>query len=232
MPFVARPLIVPPVPVNPRPRIRLVPVVNADPHAPEPSDDREVKPQSAATRPIQAEREKRQPTGDYPEGYCRAPVRTRFQAGNSGGPGRPKKDNKSQDELMRAELLKSQHVTEGGHRRRRTTRELIPRLLVKTTLQKLNPKELRALHDEGRRLFPERLADAASVVVLDPQAERAYLREMLAAIQLGESDAAGADPLADVTSGVFEAHDAEEDDGSWDEGDWDASHQEPTDETA
>ena len=132
---------------------------------------------------------------------------------------------------MRAELLKLQQVTEGGRRRRRATRELIPGFLIKATLQKLNTKELRDLEDDARRLFPERPADTGSTVPIDPVVEREYLRELFTAMQLGAPAGDGADPLADFTTSVFEA-DEEEIDSPLNDEEPESSDEEPNDEAA
>lgn len=208
MPFVSRTQIPQPV-VEGIPQSIPAPEPGIDPAVAETAKDVEAKLE-ASTRATKAKREKIQPTGDYQTGYCRAPVPHRFQKDNPGGPGRRRKDSKSQDDLMRAELLKSQQVTEGGRRRRKTTRELIPGLLMKATLQKQNPKELRILHDEARRLFPERAADPGAMIPIDPVLEREYLRVMLAAVQTGEAAGDGADPLDDFITSVFDANDEED----------------------
>lgn len=228
MPVVARPPTVQPTSIVPRARVRAVPTPSADVGMPLPTSDAAAKPLEHAKK---AAREKHQPTGDYPEGYCRTPVRTRFQKGNPGGPGRPKKDSKSQDDLMRAEFLKLQHVTEKGRRRRITTRELIPGLLIKAILQKSSPKELHALEDIACRLFPGRPADASSQVTIDPQQEREYVRQLIASVHIGELAGESADPLADFVTSVFEADEEEQDTCSAEE-DHDPGDGKQTNETA
>lgn len=82
-----------------------------------------------------------QDKGDYPVGYCKPPVHTRFQKGQSGNPsGKPKKVL-SHAEIMARELDTKVTITEDGKKKRLTKREVIH----KATTQKAMKGDLEAI---------------------------------------------------------------------------------------
>lgn len=81
-----------------------------------------------------------QDNGDYPVGYGKPPVHTRFQKGRSGNPsGKPKKVL-SHAEIMARELETKVTITEDGKKKRLTKREV----MHKATLQKAMKGDLKA----------------------------------------------------------------------------------------
>ena len=88
--------------------------------------------------------QKRQPTGDYEVGFAKTPIKSRFQAGNKGGPGRPN-GLKSQDTYLRKELNEQRMLRVNGVERKISNRELATKLLVETALKKQDIKHLELL---------------------------------------------------------------------------------------
>jgi hypothetical protein len=62
-------------------------------------------------------KQKRMPTGDYPVGYARTPVRTRFQKGQSGCPGGRKLGSRNFKTIFREAMARMVELTERGKRR-------------------------------------------------------------------------------------------------------------------
>ena len=78
--------------------------------------------------------------GDYPVGYGKPPIHSRFQKGQSGNPsGKPKKVL-SHAEIMARELDTKVTITEDGKKKRVTKREV----MHKATLQKAMKGDLKA----------------------------------------------------------------------------------------
>jgi hypothetical protein len=95
-------------------------------------------------------KKKRQPTGDYPVGWCRAPAKHRFNG--KPGPGRPK-GSVSQDKLMRKHLNQKRKVKVDGKELKVSMRELLIITAFKQALA--GKKELGGLLSEAFRLFPD-----------------------------------------------------------------------------
>lgn len=123
-------------------------------------------------------RPKKQPTGDYPIGFCRPPKAYRFPKGKSGNPygTRGSKTRRILDEIIREQLNKVITLTQDGRQERVTQAEAIVRrqindLLTGTPAQRhraftrflelgwFNPKaDDYRLDDEAVRNFVETLA--------------------------------------------------------------------------
>jgi hypothetical protein len=72
--------------------------------------------------------------GDYPVGYKRPPVHTRYQPGECGNPkGRPK-GSKNTSTLLAEELNRRMSVSESGKRQRITKRHAIVKRTVNTAI--------------------------------------------------------------------------------------------------
>lgn len=186
---------------SPPPRRRIVPQPQeSTPAAPEPAPQHCAVP--PATKPARKrghaqkdERGKYLPTGNYPNGFCRPPIKNQFD-GTKPGPGRPP-GSRSQASVEREELLKKRMITENGERIKVSTRELATKLKVKNALEKQNRHELSEVLEMARRHFPEvRDDNEAGLPFGDAGLDEAILAQFFAALQLGEPAAASANPLA------------------------------------
>lgn len=163
-------------------------------------------------------KKKRRATGDHKNGWCRPPEDKQFRG--KPGPGRPK-GSKSQDSLMRAELLAKRSVREGGRSTKVTKRALVVKMMVNGALEKRGLKDLTVVHDHARRLFPEEAADAGEREAYDAEADRQAVQQMLEHLKFGEPNPDGVDPLADMATGGPDLG-PDSEGGAWSEGDWDA----------
>lgn len=174
---------------------------------------RQAKP-SKRTKPT---REKRKPTGDYPNGYARTPEHSRFALGNPGGPGRPK-GSLSQDSIKRREYQTQQTVTIAGRPMKLSQRELAEKLVVKKAIETKDTKLLLHILAEAGRLFPD-VAHAAEVDrdASDSELDHQILRDLLAGLAMGEPAPDFPDPLSSlgITQPDLTANFA---DGDWDDG--------------
>lgn len=184
--------------VNPRPRSRgLTPPPESNAPSAPPTPTLTPRPNAQGATPKSAKREKRQPTGDHLIGYCRPPVKSRFPLGNPGGPGR-KNGRRSQDSLLREELMRLETVRTGGRSKRVTRQKLINTLAVNTALKEAKFKDLMALVAEARRLFPEVAVDEKGTRN-DEAAGQEAIRWLMSSLTLGGQNP-GADPLADIAT--------------------------------
>lgn len=151
-----------------------------------------------------AKKEKKQPTGDYPKGYCRPPVETRFD-GTKPGPGRPR-GAVSQDTLLKKHLTQVRPVAIEGKQTKLQVRELVLMLRVKEALSG-NRRSADYVLAEAARLFSERVATAEHGSPLAwrdiDEHDRAILEAFQAALLAGArgSEEEGDDPANDDEEG-------------------------------
>lgn len=162
------------------------------------------------------ERGKYMPTGDYPVGFGRAPVKNQFD-GSRPGPGRPK-GSRSQASIEREELQKKREITENGVRIKLSHRELATKITVKNALEKQNRHDLREVMEMARRHFPEiQTNDEAALPFGNAGLDQAILAQFFASLQLGEPATDVTDPFADA---AFAPGGGTAPDAAWGEGDW------------
>jgi len=164
--------------INPRPRRPPAEILPDDAKQPITQPDQGTSRQKR----LKGGKPKRQPTGDYLVGNCRAPVSGQFKPGNPGGPGRPPK-SRNQDTIIREQLDEKRPLTIDGKTKNLSQREILPMILMKSAMG----GELRAIKillDEAARLFPEPTAAADS----DNSAaeDEAIVAAFMASLNLGE----------------------------------------------
>ncbi|TZG25800.1 DUF5681 domain-containing protein [Sphingomonas montanisoli] len=125
------------------------------------SSSTSVTPSQQATglpvRPKKARRPKKQPTGDYEVGYCRAPEETKFQKGCKPGPGRGK-GNMSQASILREVLSETREVSVGGEVIKVQNRKALELVRLGKAFSG-DWRQLLSLLEVAFRLFPDRAGD-------------------------------------------------------------------------
>ena len=176
-----------------------------------------VNPRSRAVRvkPPRGKRAKRQPTGNYPVGFAKAPEHSRFQPNNPGGPGRPK-GSRSQNSILRKELEAKRVVRIDGRGVKLSNRELATKMFLTKAFEKSDPKQLMQVIQFSQHLFPETteggtaITDPAATAILDQQ----ILSDFWAGREMGEPCGAGAGVLPALGIGIA-APGPGIDDGDW-----------------
>lgn len=188
---------------------------------PEPPE-KDVKPRRRRGHARKDERGKWKPTGDYETGFCRPPLHGRFDGKR--GPGRPK-GSRSQDSYWKEELNSVRTVSENGAPKKYRQRELILKLIMKGALEHKRPKDLAAVDEIARRLFPDASASEANHSPLGNAAfDQVLLQQLFEGLQLGEARPGAAAGLADA---LFDQPSDDDvpggDEQPWDDEDWSSS---------
>ena len=123
-------------------------VLSAEPTAENTSNKpKKAKPTKKANRP------KKQPTGDYENGYCRPPIEHQFD-GSRPGPGRPP-GSVAQDTIARKHLDWRRTDNVVGNAINVSNRELIYMQVVNAALGGKDRKAMSLALIDAHRLFPE-----------------------------------------------------------------------------